>query len=88
MSDMKVDENQKSYYPGIVSNRYVSCFHSAEQLLCSGFVEKILSLSLIPLYTAPGEMGKGFREEKVNFWEIQIYTSLKETACPFGPVAE
>lgn len=43
MSDMKVDENQKSYYPGIVSNRYVSCFSSAGQLLCSSVVEKTLS---------------------------------------------
>lgn len=31
MGDMKVDENQKSYYPGIVSNRYVSCFRMFTQ---------------------------------------------------------
>lgn len=40
MSDMKVDENQKSYYPGIVSNRYVSCFTSAGWLLCASVVKK------------------------------------------------
>lgn len=37
MSDMKVDENQKSYYPGIVSNRYVCSRSRSDACMFSFF---------------------------------------------------